>query len=305
MSTRLPGPFVRRHPVLTYFILTFAISWGGVLIVVGPGGFPGTPETFQRLLPAVVLAMLAGPPLAGILLAGLVHGRAGLRDYRARLLRWRVGIRWYAVALLAAPLLMLMVLGVLSLFSPVFLPAVLVSGDRASVLLTGMLIALGAGIFEELGWTGFAIPELRRRHGVVATGVVVGLLWAAWHLLVAFWGSGVYAGTLNLASYMLDPLLFLVGFRVLMVWVYDRTGSVPVAMLMHGSLTASSRILGAPALTGGTLLTFDLAWAVVMGIMVWAVIVTSGRLRARPVREGALPHGDPRSGATMKPARSS
>jgi uncharacterized protein len=274
MSTRLAGAFVRTHPVLTYFILTFAISWGGVLLVVGPGGFPGTPETFERLLPAAVLAMLVGPPLAGILLTGLVHGRAGLSDYRSRLLRWRVGARWYAVALLVAPLLMLMVLAVLSLFSPLFVPALLVSGDRPSLLLAGVLIALGAGIFEELGWTGFAIPELRRRYGVLATGLVVGLMWAAWHFLVAFWASGVSAGTLNLASYMLDPLLFLVGFRVLMVWVYDRTGSLPVAMLMHGSLTASSRILGAPALTGGTLLAFDLAWAGVIGIVAWAVIVT-------------------------------
>jgi hypothetical protein len=76
-------------------------------------------------------------------------------------------------------------------------------------------------------------------------------------------------------------------------------------MLMHGSLTASSRILGAPALTGGTLLTFDLAWAAVMGIVVWAVIVASERLRGQPVREPAPSHGDSRTGTTMKPAGSS
>ena len=73
--------FIKRHPVPTYFALTFVISWGGVLLVVGPGGFPGTPEQFEMLMPFVVLAMLAGPSVAGILLTGLVHGRAGCASF--------------------------------------------------------------------------------------------------------------------------------------------------------------------------------------------------------------------------------
>ena len=97
--------FIKRHPVLTYFTLTFALSWGGILLVIcGPGGIPGTPEQFETLLPFVVLAMIAGPSVAGILLTGLVSGRAGYHDLLARLLLRRVGARWYAVALLAAPL---------------------------------------------------------------------------------------------------------------------------------------------------------------------------------------------------------
>jgi uncharacterized protein len=205
MDQHLAGGFLERNPVPSYFALTFAISWGGVLIVVGPGGFPGTADEFERLLPAAVLAMIAGPSIAGILLTGLVHGRAGLRAFLARLLRWRVGGRWYAVALLAAPLLMLAVLLGLSLLSPAFLPALFVSDDRWSLLLSGLLIALGAGILEELGWTGFAVPELRRRHGVLATGLVVGVLWAAWHLLVMFWAMGQSPGALSMAGLAVDP----------------------------------------------------------------------------------------------------
>ncbi|MDP2857985.1 MAG: hypothetical protein Q8P50_08415 [Bacillota bacterium] len=98
--------FIKRHPVLTYFALTFSISWGGILIVVGPGGIPGTREEFERLFPVVILALMAGPSVAGIVLTGLVHGWAGLRELLSRLLRWQVGARWYAVALLTAPLLM-------------------------------------------------------------------------------------------------------------------------------------------------------------------------------------------------------
>jgi uncharacterized protein len=84
MDQHLAGGFLERKPVPSYFALTFAISWGGVLIVVGPGGFPGTADDFERLLPAAVLAMIAGPSIAGILLTGLVHGRAGLRAFLAR-----------------------------------------------------------------------------------------------------------------------------------------------------------------------------------------------------------------------------
>ena len=91
--------FIKKHPVLTYFALTFAISWGGVLLVIGgPSGIPGTPEQFERLLPFAIPVMIVGPGVAGLLLTGLVQGRAGFRELLSRLLKWRVGARWYAVA---------------------------------------------------------------------------------------------------------------------------------------------------------------------------------------------------------------
>ena len=193
------------------------------------------------------------------------------------------------MALLTAPLSMMALLLALSLLSREFLPGIVVSDDKASLLRFGVAVALSAGFFEELGWTGFATPMLRQRHSVLATGLIVGLLWATWHLLVAFWLSGTYGGSLSLASYLLDPSLFLVAFRVLMVWVYDRTGSLLVAMLMHAGLTASSRILSPPAISGGPLLTLDLVWAAAMWTLVAAVVVAGGgRLARRPLtRRGA------------------
>jgi len=261
--------FIKRHPLLTYYALTFAISWGGVLIVVGPGGIPGTKEQFEMLLPIAILAMLAGPSVSGILLTALIHGRAGLRDFLSRLLKWRVSVRWYAAALLTAPLLLAAVLLTLSLTSPVFLPGIFTSNDKAAHVLFGIVVGLMAGFIEELGWTGFATPELRRRYGVLTTGLIVGLLWAIWHLLVAFWASGTISGDLSLTSYLLDPLLFLTVFRVLMVWVYDRTGSLLIGgILMHMSLTASARIISPLAIGGVPLLTFDLVWFAAM----WAIV---------------------------------
>lgn len=91
--------FIKQHPTPTYFALAFAISWGGVLVVIVPGGIPGAPEENAALFPFAYLAMLAGPSVAGLLLTGLVHGKPGFRELRSRLLRWRVGARWYAIAL--------------------------------------------------------------------------------------------------------------------------------------------------------------------------------------------------------------
>jgi len=269
--------FIKDHPVLTYFGLVLAISWGGVIIVVGPGRIPATnKEQFDTLFPIAILAMVAGPSAAGILLTALLYGRAGLREFGSRLLKWRVGARWYAVALLTAPLAFTGVNLALSLTYTEFLPSILTSDDRASVLLMGIFAGLMAGIFEELGWTGFAVPTLLRlRYGVLSTGLIVGVPWAVWHLLVTFWASGTISGEFALASYLIDPFLFLVAFRVLMVWVYDRSGSLLLAILMHTSLTASSLILGA-GVVGIPLLTFDLIWAAMLWVVV-AVVAASNR----------------------------
>ena len=116
--------FIRRHPLLTYFALTFAISWGGVLVVAGPGGISVNREPPEALLPFVYLAMLVGPSVAGILLTSLIHGRPGLRELLSRLLTWRMAPRWYGVALLTAPLVIAAILLTLSLRSAEFLPGI-------------------------------------------------------------------------------------------------------------------------------------------------------------------------------------
>jgi CAAX protease family protein len=96
---------IRQHPVVTYFLLTFAISWGGVLLSLG--GFAGmsaaTPTGDPRFVYAL-LAMVGGPAVSGLFLTALVHGRQGVLAFGSRLVAWRVSARWYMVALLAAPL---------------------------------------------------------------------------------------------------------------------------------------------------------------------------------------------------------
>jgi len=274
--------FIERHPLLSYFALTFVISWGGLLIAAGVGtsGLSPTPEQLQTMIPYAVPTMLLGPPVASILLTGLLNGRAGLRDLLARMRRWRVGARWYAVALLAAPLVFTAVLLALSLLSPEFLPRILTTSDKAALVLMGIAVGLGAGIFEELGWTGFAIPRMRLRYGVLGTGLIVGVLWGAWHFFMNFWASGVTTGELSLAIFVPTWLLgILVGqltaFRVLMVWVYDRTESLLVAMLMHVSLTASTVIL-MPPVPGVASVILSFVPAAAMWVVVGAVAVANG-----------------------------
>ena len=275
--------FITRHPVLTYAALTFAISWGGVVLVVGPSGFPGTGSQFDALLPLVAAAMLAGPAVAGILLTVLLSGTPGLRELLSRLLRWRVGARWYAAALLPAPVLAAAALFALSLTSPIF-----TAEGKAAILLAGITAGLTT-VLEEVGWTGLAVPRLRQRHGVVATGLIVGVVWGAWHLLQHLWIGGTYAGSLPVPVFV--ALNFFAGvaqltaYRVLMVWVYDRTESLLVATLMHGSLTASTIFVFTPAATGTSFLIYTSALAGAMWIVVAAVALAGGgRLFRRPLQ---------------------
>lgn len=207
-------------------------------------------------------------------MTAMVSGKAGFRDLFARLRRWRVSLRWYAVALLTAPLLFWMVHTTLSLASPVFLSALVTTTDKVPFLLANLAAALVVGFCEELGWTGFAIPRLRLRHGVLATGLLAGVLWAAWHApIIRGWPSVALADGLPAPLFAaVSSALVLVGqlpaYRVLMVWVYDHTGSLLVAMLMHASLTACTFILG-PAVIGGTAL---LVYDVILGAAWWAIV---------------------------------
>ena len=268
--------FVKSHPVLSYYAMVFAISWGGILLVVGlgPGGIPATKEQVGALMPFMLLALFAGPSVAGLVMTGLLYGREGFRDLFARMRRWRVGARWYAVALLTAPLLVTATLLALSLTSPEFLPTIFASDDKVTLVLFGIGWGLvGGGLLEELGWTGFAVPTLlRQRHGVLATGLFVGVLWGLWHFLISFWASGTASGALSLAGF-LPAVLFYVGslpaYRVLMVWVYDRTGeSMLVAMLMHASFSASM-LIQQPL---GLALVPGLAWNLVLAAALWVVV---------------------------------
>ncbi len=273
--------FIKKHPVLTYFALTFVISWGAILVVMGPGGILGTEEVPEALMTFVYMAMLLGPSVAGLSLIGLVDGRAGFRELLSRLRSRRLGVGWYAVALLTAPLMIGGVLFALSLTSPAFVSTIFAADDKVSLLVSSIVAAIMVGVFEELGWTGFAIPRLRLRYGVLVTGFIVGFLWGLWHFPL-FLKSASFSGTVPPALYVAALLFsFLPAFRVLMVWVYDRTRSLLVVILMHVSLTASTLILQ-PQATGVQAVTYNLVLTVALLLFIVAVAVANrGQLSKR------------------------
>jgi uncharacterized protein len=256
-----------------------------MVVGIGHGGIPATPEQLDPLLPYAGLAMLAGPVTAGPLLIGLIEGKAGLREFRSHLFRWRVQLRWYGVALLIAPLIVLVTLLALSLASADFLPELFTADAKAALLIAGIAMGLAFGL-EEVGWTGFAVPRLRLRYDVLTVGAIVGVLWGAWHVPVTLAASGSPSGSLSPAIW-LPPMFFyaavLPTFRVLMVWVYDRTHSLLIAILMHASLTASTVVILSPqAATGASLIVYYLALAAALWVATGVLIAVDRSQHRQP-----------------------
>lgn len=233
--------FVQRHPLATFFVIALAVSWAALVALVGPAGIPGTTREVEQLGGLIGVPMLLGPTAAGLACIALVDGRAGFRQLRERLLKWRLSARWYLLALLAFPALALATILPLSLAWSDLRPEVLVThDDKVLFVLVGVTSGLMVGLFEEIGWTGFAIPKLRQRHGVHATGLIMGLLWGLWHLPLFVVTSGDASGALDpslLVPSIVFCLVVLPVARVLMVWAFDRTDSVLLSILMHASLT--------------------------------------------------------------------
>lgn len=269
--------FIKKNAVLTYFILTFIFTWGCMGLAVYPSGFPITDEQFETAGALVYVAMLVGPTGAGLLLTGLLEGRAGFRKLRSQLLQWRVNIRWYAVAILTAPIVITTILLGLSVTSAEFQPAVFASDGKLALVLSSIAMGLVVGTFEEVGWTGFAIPRLKLRYGVMSTGLIVGIVWGAWHF-PPFWKSDTFSATLPLILLLGQLFSWLPPYRIIMVWVYDRTDSLLLAVLMHASLMGSLNALVPADLFGSTLITWIFSWAIVLWVIIGVGAVIKGRL---------------------------
>ncbi|ESQ73713.1 CPBP family intramembrane glutamic endopeptidase [Asticcacaulis sp. AC402] len=275
--TSSPAAIIRNHPASAYYALVFAISWGALLIAAGPSGLFSSRANPLVLSQFIYLAALAGPSLAGILMTGLIRGRVGLGELLSSAFRWRAGVRWYLVALLTAPVLMGAIIFALSLISPTFLPAIVTSDDRVGLVMSGIVLGLAVSFFEELGWTGFATPQLRKRYGFLLTGLTMGLVWGSWHYPL-FSGSASASGAIPPALYIAVLLFsFLIPYRILMVWLYDRTNSVLLVMLMHAPLAAGQVILLPASITGVQAVIFDLVFAAALWLIVAGICLAMSR----------------------------
>jgi membrane protease YdiL (CAAX protease family) len=276
---------INRYAVLVYTALVFVLSGGGLFLIVGPGGFPLNAAQFASFGPLMYAPILAGPCVAGVLLTGIVGGRLGLRDLLSRLRRWRVGWSWYAVAFLPALVMTLAAL-LLSLVSSDFRPAILDSNGKLGILLGALGPAILVGSLEEIGWTGFAAFHLRSRRSILATGVVIGVVWGTWHFPL-FWQPDSFSGALPFVILLTMLFSWLPPFRVLLVWLHDRTQSLPVVMLMHAAVSFVTLTVRPEGLTGTRLLASLLAPPATMWFLLAAVGASNRwRLSRQPAQTG-------------------
>lgn len=260
---------IRRHPLLSYFILAFAISWGGVLAIVGPAGIKaGNLDVAHGM--SVWIAMLLGPGISGVPLTGVVTGRAGLRDLRQGLGLRGVPVAWYAT-LLVAPIIGSSVVAGLALSSDDFLPWLVVEPNKA--LVVGVFLALiGGAWIEELGWTGYATPRLRLLYRPLHAALLLGALHGMWHFLADLSGRGDVAPALYFARFVIFWLIGLTALRMLMVWAYDHTRSLPLGQLLHASYTAPLFLLTPPAASAAELLLLWTLFTVAFVAVVFVLI---------------------------------
>jgi membrane protease YdiL (CAAX protease family) len=213
-----------RRPIEAFFVLAFALSWLAVLPVLLNPGLP--PEPFE------MLGALMGPTLSAFVVLGATEGWSGLRLFLRRYIQWREGFLWWMVVLFGALISVTLVATILA--GPALLTGFF---SHLGPVLVTYSVALVAGVilgplWEEPGWRGFALPRLQEKQGPLLGTILLGSLWAAWHI------PGYFGGWLSGSPVAL--LLSSIGFSVLMTWVFNHShGSILLMILMHASSNAT------------------------------------------------------------------
>lgn len=274
---------IRSHPIIGFFVMSCALSWLGWLNYILSNSGIGAidvdyPVVFgSTQLLGVVPGAYLGPIGSALIITGLVDGRAGLRAWSGRLLRWRVNWRWYAVSLLAVPA-GLIVLGAVSSGGRVVAPSLVLVGAYAPVL---VLQLLTTGLAEEPGWRDFALSRLQLKFSPLAAAAILGPMWALWHypLFLTDWAEGPGQSWMGLLAFT----VFCIAFNVVMSWMFNRTyESLPLSMLMHVSVNSFTSVLW-PAMFPTVATTYT-SLLMAVGALVAAatiIIVTRGRLGYR------------------------
>jgi membrane protease YdiL (CAAX protease family) len=176
--------------------------------------------------------------LAGIALAAVEGRKGGVRELLGRLLIWRVGIRWWLFALLFT---IVPSVAALYLFNLLGGPAVDWSGLKplSSVVPMFVMLTIFAGMGEEFGWRGFALPRLQARYSALVSSLIVGLVWGIWHIPLFLTQGTTQSRWLADAGWVLPILgytLFCMAWSIQYTWVFNNTkGSVLLAAVMHGA----------------------------------------------------------------------
>jgi membrane protease YdiL (CAAX protease family) len=272
-----------RHPLVSYFLIAFAFTWALLFSVLlskdGLGLLPY--RVSPSLASAIVPASLFGPSLAALIVTAATEGRAGVGHWLRRIVRWRVGVQWYLFVLFGLPAVMvlgtLLRPGALASFDISALPSVL-----AYLGALAFMVFLGGPLGEEPGWRGFALPRLQRLYGPLVGGLVLGSLWALWHL-----PGFLVPQKLPPSGTVMDFVRFavaLIALAYVIQFVFNNTGgSVFMAILTHATWNtfysaALVEVFPAPAVVGSYLNLTMAGWVLALAL----IALTWGRLGYRP-----------------------
>jgi membrane protease YdiL (CAAX protease family) len=266
---------ISRYPLLSFFVMSFLFSWVAVLPLILDQTLPVEP--FQ------ILGAFAGPTLSAVIVIAITEGRAGLSAFFKRYLQWKAGIVWWLIVLfgilIALNAVATFILG-LSILTEFFKNIGLILPTYLLTLILGVILG---PLWEEPGWRGFALPRLQAQYGPIAGSILLGAIWAIWHI------PG-YAGGWMTSTFP-SLLIYCIGFSILATWIYNNThGSILLMILLHSSSNAAISV-GARVLP--TTLPPDLeafifsGWipALMSGIVAIAILLsTRGSLSYRKER---------------------
>jgi CAAX protease family protein len=226
---------MKSRPLVAFFVLTFAITWGiGACFALYRTSLETLFGKISGSNPLFLVAVYA-PSFSALIVTGYTGGVSGLRELLSRLLRWRVGLRWYLIVLLGVPLLLLGSAVLSAWFSGHSLEFTPRHWALAIYPLLSSLLRDPGPLGEELGWRGFALPRLLERRSALSASLILGLIWGLWHL-PAFFFSGLPQSQFSLPAF----LVVVVDLSVLMTWVFQNTRhSVLMAILIHWLFNAN------------------------------------------------------------------
>jgi uncharacterized protein len=260
---------VRRHPIITFFVLTYAIGWGLIPF-----------WTFQ-----------AGSPLiAALIVIPLTQGLSGLKELGLRMIRWRVRWYWYAVAV-ALPLGVLVLTAGLNVALGASAPS-LAFGSLTTVLLVFAVRLVNPGdgaLGEEPGWRGFALPGLQGSgFSPLVSTLILGVLVSGWHVPLLFLEEG------GLRPFMIVGfLLGTVAVTFWYTWLFNHTGgSVLITLVSHavqGTITIGGLWSAGADYAQANLLFGVVASAVAIGLVVFDWKAWRGPASPEATTQPAMP----------------
>ena len=231
--------------------------------------------------PLQTIAAFTGPTLAAFIVTAATSGAAGLRQLLRRIGQWRVGAGWYLLALLGYPLLYVGI-GIITL-GRTSLPTLLAQWSLLfTIYLPYTVWDLISTMGEEMGWVGYALPNLQQRIAPLLSAVMLGVLWGLWHLPAYFVRDA-------LAPFSLVGFAFVIvlgaGTRITWTWIFNKTkGSVIIIALLHAASngTTTALIPRLPMVPPTAILLFLGLLLVVFPVLI--LIFTRGRLSYKPDR---------------------